>query len=68
MFNGVARPGLPTRGSICDPSASAEVGRLGAPIPIAKGTNSTGQVMGRNYIGHAFDQMQGRGITPRILD
>lgn len=40
----------------------------GGEISIARGTNAPGVVNGRSYSGHAFDQMQGRGITPSVVD
>jgi len=48
--------------------ASAPVGRRGYPIDIADGTNAPGQVGGRSYGGHAFDQMQGRGVPPSAVE
>ncbi len=30
--------------------------------------NVPGSVNGRNYTGHGFDQMQGRGIPPSAVD
>jgi RHS repeat-associated protein len=51
-----------------EPPASAPVGRSGAPIEIEPGTNSPGAVNGREFSGHAFDRMQGRGITPTMVE
>jgi hypothetical protein len=45
--------------------ASTPVGRSGNPIDVKPGTNQPGSVGGRDYIGHAFGQMQGRGIPIR---
>ena len=30
-------------------------------------TNKSGAVNGTNYTGHAFDQMQGRGVVPSMV-
>lgn len=35
---------------------------------VKPGTNSPGSVNGTAYSGHAFDQMQGRGIPPSAVD
>jgi hypothetical protein len=40
----------------------------GGEINVPRGTNASGSVGGRSYSGHAFDQMQGRGITPSVVD
>lgn len=40
----------------------------GGEINIARSTNAPGVVNGRSYSGHAFDQMQGRGVTPSVVD
>lgn len=37
-------------------------------MDVRRGTNAAGEVNGRPYSGHAFDQMQGRGITPSVVD
>jgi hypothetical protein len=36
-------------------------------MDVEPGTNSPGNVNGTDYSGHAFDQMQGRGITPSAV-
>ena len=61
-------PGIPRAGLIDDIAASAPVGRLGNPINISKGTNAAGEVGGRQYSGHAFDQMQSRGVPPSAVE
>ncbi len=48
--------------------ATSPVGRRGSPMDVTPGTNSPGEVGGRQYTGHAFDQMQGRGIPPSAVD
>ncbi len=48
--------------------ASAPLGRRGAPLNTAPRTNSPGAVLGRAYSGHAFDQMQSRGVTPTVVE
>jgi len=50
-----------------DTSASTPVGRSGEPMDVAPGTNSPGSIGGTDYSGHAFDQMQGRGIPPSAV-
>jgi hypothetical protein len=51
-----------------DPAATAPVGRRGNPMEVEPGTNSPGEVGGRQYTGHAFDQMQGRGVPPSAVE
>src|SRR5665213_504355 len=48
--------------------ASTPVGRRGNPMDVRPGTNAPGSVGGRQFTGHAFDQMQGRGITPSSVE
>lgn len=76
----VAAPGAGAR--VAAEDASGFVGRkgvtkvfddgslasYGGEINIPRGTNASGAVGGRPYSGHAFDQMQGRGITPSVVD
>jgi hypothetical protein len=50
--------------AIVSEGESCPVGRRGSPIAIPRGTNQPGEVGGIQYTGHAFDQMQGRGIPP----
>lgn len=50
-----------------NPEATAPVGRLGSPMDVPRGTNAPGSVGGIEYSGHAFDQMQGRGLTPSVV-
>jgi hypothetical protein len=47
---------------------SVPVGRRGEPIQVKRGTNKPGSIGGRNYTGHAFDQMQGRGIPSSAVE
>jgi len=47
--------------------ATSPVGRSGSPIEIEPGTNEPGEVSGQSYSGHAFDRMQGRGLTPSAI-
>ena len=46
----------------------APIGRRGNPINIAPGTNAPAIINGRDYTGHALDQMQGRGIMPSAVE
>jgi len=48
-------------------AASTPVGRLGASMDVAPGINSPAEIDGIQYSGHALDQMQGRGLTPSIV-
>ena len=50
-----------------DTPASTPVGRSGEPMDVAPGTNSPGSIGETDFSGHAFDQMQGRGITPSAV-
>jgi RHS repeat-associated protein len=47
---------------------SSPVGRKGSPINVEPGTNSPENIGGRNYTGHTLDQMQGRGLTPSVIE
>jgi len=42
--------------------------KYGGEIYVPPGTNIPGVVNGRSYSAHAFDQMQGRGIVPSVVD
>jgi hypothetical protein len=44
------------------------VGRKGYPLNIMDGTNPPLNVGGRDYTGHALDQIQGRGLTPSVVE
>jgi hypothetical protein len=48
--------------------ASTPVGRRGAPLTVPRGTNVPTTIGGRNFTGHALDQMQSRGFTPTIVE
>jgi RHS repeat-associated protein len=48
--------------------ASTPIGRSGNPLNVPPGTNTAGEVSGRNYVDHAFDQMQGRGLMPSAVE
>jgi RHS repeat-associated protein len=50
-----------------DKSPSTPVGRRGQPANVAGRPNTPGTVNGLDYSGHAFDQMQARGITPSVV-
>jgi len=59
----------PIRGGIDDAiDAATPIGRRGNPMDVAPGTNAPGDVGGRAYTGHAFDQMQGRGVMPSSVE
>ena len=48
--------------------ASTFVGRRSTPLKVTPGTNAPTQIGGRQFSGHALDQMQGRGFTPTIVE
>ncbi len=48
--------------------ASAPVGRLGSALEVTPGTNAPATIGGRLYTGHALDRMQGRGLTPAVVE
>jgi len=50
------------------PLASDPVGRRGAPIEIEPGSNTPATIGGREFTGHALDRMQGRGLTPTVVE
>lgn len=76
------QPGSVSATSVAAEDASGFVGRkgvtktfddgssasYGGEMRVPRGTNAPGEVGGRQYSGHAFDQMQGRGITPSVVD
>jgi hypothetical protein len=44
------------------------VGRRGAQLTVQAGTNVPATIGGRNFTGHALDQMQSRGFTPTVVE
>ncbi|WP_275789083.1 RHS repeat-associated core domain-containing protein [Pararhizobium gei] len=48
--------------------ASTPIGRLGNPINVKPGTNAETVIGGREFGGHALDQMQGRGVMPSAVE
>jgi RHS repeat-associated protein len=48
--------------------ASSPQGRLGQPMDYEPGTNGPASIDGRDFTGHALDQMQGRGIPPSAVE
>jgi len=50
-------------------NASYPVGSSRGPLRMPNSPQQpSGEVCGRNYSGHAFDQMQGRGIVPSVVN
>ena len=47
--------------------ASAAIGRTGSEMYVQPGTNAAARIGGRQFTGHALDQMQGRGIMPSMV-
>ena len=37
-------------------------------MDVPRGTNTATEIGGRKYTGHAQDQMQGRGMTPSVVE
>jgi hypothetical protein len=37
-------------------------------MSVPRGTNARAVINGRQYTGHALDQMQGRGLTPSVVE
>lgn len=48
--------------------ASTPTGRPGSPMEVPRGTNAPGSVNGRDFSGHAFDEMQADGLTPSVVE
>jgi RHS repeat-associated protein len=53
---------------LVDDAASAPVGRLGSPMNVPSPQNTPTVINGQTYTGHALDQMQGRGLTPSVIE
>jgi len=51
-----------------DKDPSTPTGQRGSPMDVPKGSNEPATIDGRDYSGHALDQMQGRGIPPAAVD
>jgi hypothetical protein len=51
-----------------DKDPSTPTGQRGSPMDVPKGTNQPANIGGRDYSGHALDQMQGRGVTPAPVE
>jgi RHS repeat-associated protein len=64
------RPSLPAQppANACPVPAVTPVGRSGNPMSVIPGTNEPTPINGRDYTGHALDQMQGRGIYPSAVE
>ena len=63
-----ARAGPAARRATEAVDANVVMGRKGSEMLVESGTNVPGVVNGRAYSAHAFDQMQGRGIMPSVVD
>jgi hypothetical protein len=48
--------------------AATPIGRRGNPMNVPRGTNAPTTIGGREFSGHAIDQMQGRGIMPSVVE
>ena len=49
-------------------SARTPVGHRGKPLNVPPGTNAPTTISGRKFTGHAIDRMQGRGLTPSVIE
>ncbi len=67
-FGGGGGIGMGGGGIRVAPPSTAPVGRIGSPINVPSPYNSPGSVYGRDYSGHAFDRLQGRGIPPSAVE
>ena len=47
---------------------STPMGRKGSPLHVSDGTNPPRNIGGRDYTGHALDQMQRRGLKPSVIE
>ena len=47
---------------------STPVGRNRSPLDVTPGTNTPDVIGGREYSGHALDRIQGRGLTPSVVE
>ena len=51
-----------------DKDPSTPTGQRGSPMDVKHGTNEPQTIGGREFTGHALDQMQGRGVTPTAVE
>ncbi|BAY62588.1 YD repeat protein [Calothrix brevissima NIES-22] len=51
-----------------DKPPSTPTGRDKSPFKVEPGTNSPANIRGRDYTGHALDEMQSDGITPSTVE
>jgi hypothetical protein len=51
-----------------DKDPSTPTGQRGSPMDVNPGTNEPQTIGGREFTGHALDQMQGRGVTPTAVE
>lgn len=53
---------------LVDDAARLPVGRLGNPMQVPSPQNIRTTISGREFAGHALDQMQGRGFMPSVVE
>lgn len=53
---------------VVDDAARLPVGRLGNPMQVPGPQNIRTTIAGREFSGHALDQMQGRGFMPSVVE
>jgi RHS repeat-associated protein len=53
---------------LVDDAAKLPVGRLGNPVQVPGPQNVPTTISGRQFSGHALDQMQGRGLMPSVVE
>jgi len=54
--------------TLIDDAARTPVGRSGNPMSVPGPQNVRTVINGREYSGHALDQMQGRGFVPSVVE
>jgi hypothetical protein len=53
---------------LVDDAARLPVGRLGNPMQVPGPQNIRTTISGREFSGHALDQIQGRGFVPSVVE
>ncbi|ESS73629.1 hypothetical protein MGMO_15c00500 [Methyloglobulus morosus KoM1] len=66
--NGIKKFFNEANGDSGDKHPSTPTGQRGGPMDVPRGTNAPTNIDGRDYTGHALDQMQGRGLTPTPVE
>lgn len=56
------------RGGGDEPPTQVPVGTRRVPLSVSRATNQSATFFGRNYSGHAIDEMQSSGFTPSVVE